>query len=258
MNKLLKEQKGLILSTVSVLFVLVLWELISHYKIVDPLFISSPLAIASAAIVMFGEARFWSDLGISGYEFVVGFGLAVCLGIPLGVFSGWNKTFYHLVNPYISAMYVTPRVALMPVIIIAFGIGPASKIVVVFLMSLFPIIMNAQRAMHTLDQNLIKAARAFTASEWQIFRTIALPSTVPFLLTGIRLGIGQGLIGVVVGELFASTAGIGYQLTNAGQNLQTDRMFVGVAVIATIGIILTSIVGMIEKHFSSWRPEKEH
>jgi NitT/TauT family transport system permease protein len=257
MKKTLKDQRGILLSTFSVVAVLLLWELISRFEIIDPLFISSPLAIASAAVVMFGEARFWSDLGISGYEFVVGFGLAVLIGIPLGVFSGWNKTFYYLVNPYISAMYVTPRVALMPVIIIAFGIGPASKIVVVFLMSLFPIIMNAQRAMHTLDQNLIKSARAFTASEWQIFRTIALPSTVPFLLTGIRLGIGQGLIGVVVGELFASTAGIGFQLTNAGQNLQTDRMFVGVAVIAAVGILLTTVVGMIEKHFSSWRPEKE-
>ncbi|MGG1661598.1 ABC transporter permease [Brevibacillus sp. NRS-1366] len=256
-RKLVKDSRGTLLSTLSIVAVLVLWEFIARQEIVDPLFISSPTAIAQAAVVMLQESDFWKDLGVSGYEFIVGFGLAILVGIPLGVFSGWNKTFYHVVNPFISAMYVTPRVALMPVIIIAFGIGPASKMVVVFLMALFPIIMNAQKAMNTLDQNLIKAARAFTASEWQIFKTIALPSTVPFMLTGIRLGIGQGLIGVVVGELFASTAGIGFQLTNAGQNLQTDRMFVGVLVITVVGVILTGLVGVIEKHFSSWRPEKE-
>ncbi|MFM1653155.1 ABC transporter permease [Brevibacillus sp. B_LB10_24] len=256
-KKFLKDQKGFFLSTASVFVALLIWEIISRTRIVDPLFISSPTEIAKAASQMVFESTFWYDLGISGYEFIVGFTLAVLFGIPFGIFSGWNKTFYHLFNPYISALYMTPRVAFMPVIIIAFGIGPASKIVVVFLMSIFPIIINAQKAMNTLDQNLVKAARAFTATEWQIFKTVALPSTVPFLITGIRLGIGQGLIGVVVGELFASMAGIGFQLTNAGQNLQTDRMFVGVLVITVLGVVLTSLVEIVEKHFSSWRPEKD-
>ena len=156
---------------------------------------------------------------------MAGFALAILVGIPIGVFSGWNKYFNAIVNPFISGLYVTPKVALLPVIVIAFGIGPASKLLSYFLMAFFPIVMSAQKAMVTLDQNLIKAARTFNASEFQIFKTIALPSTVPFLLNGIRLGIGQGLIAVVVGELFASTAGIGYQLTSNGQNLQTDRMF---------------------------------
>ncbi|MGG1401399.1 ABC transporter permease [Bacillus salipaludis] len=255
-KKISKNQKGAILSTISVIVFLILWEVVSRNEWIDPLFISSPLAIVKAAVVMVQDPNFWHDMGISGYEFLVGFLFAVVIGIPMGVFSGWNSTFNAIVNPFISALYVTPRVALMPVIIIAFGIGPESKMVVVFLMSFFPIIMSAQKAMHTLDQNLIKAARIFTASEWQIFKTIALPSTVPFLLTGIRLGVGQGLIGVVVGELFASAAGIGFQLTNAGQNLQTDRMFVGVLVITLSGIILTALVGLVEKHFSSWQPEK--
>lgn len=252
----LRDNKGVMLSGLSIVVFLALWELVSFQKWVDPLFISSPSAIAKKAMVMVQEPVFWGDLAVSGYEFIVGFLLAVVIGIPFGIFSGWNKTFNSLFSPYVSVLYMTPRVAFMPIILIAFGIGPASKIVVVFLMSIFPIIINAQKAMYTLDNNLLKAAKAFTASEWQIFKTIALPSTVPFLLTGIRLGIGQGLIGVVVGELFASTAGIGFQLTNAGQNLQTDRMFVGVLVITLIGIVLTSFVGLVEKYFSSWRPEK--
>lgn len=250
-----KRKKSFFISVASVLLFLLLWETASQNEWINPLFISSPIEIAQAAVLMVQEVSFWENMKVSGYEFVSGFVLAILIGIPIGVLSGWNSTFNAVVNPFISGLYVTPKVALLPVIIIAFGIGPASKIVIVFLMAFFPIVMSAQKAMLTLDQNLIKAARTFSASEFQIFKTIALPSTVPFLLNGIRLGIGQGLIAVVVGELFASTAGIGYQLTSNGQNLQTDRMFVGVLVITITGIILTSLLGIIERRFSSWKPE---
>ncbi|MFJ5762378.1 ABC transporter permease [Neobacillus sp. NPDC093182] len=253
--KLKKESKTYMISSVSVLLFLLFWEFASQNEWINPLFISSPIEIVKAAVVMVQEVSFWENMKVSGYEFIAGFSLAIFIGIPIGVFSGWNPYFNAVVNPFISGLYVTPKVALLPVIVIAFGIGPASKIVIVFLMAFFPIVMSAQKAMLTLDQNLIKAARTFNASEFQIFKTIALPSTVPFLLNGIRLGIGQGLIAVVVGELFASTAGIGYQLTSNGQNLQTDRMFVGVLVITLTGLILTTLLGVIERRFSSWKPD---
>ncbi|MEY9866540.1 ABC-type nitrate/sulfonate/bicarbonate transport system permease component [Peribacillus sp. B2I2] len=256
-KKLKKEKKSFFISVASVLIFMLLWEVASQNEWINPLFISSPIEIAQAAVLMVQEISFWENMKVSGYEFVAGFVLAILIGIPIGVLSGWNANFNAVVNPFISGLYVTPKVALLPVIIIAFGIGPASKIVIVFLMAFFPIVMSAQKAMLTLDQNLIKAARTFNASEFQIFKTIALPSTVPFLLNGVRLGIGQGLIAVVVGELFASTAGIGYQLTSNGQNLQTDRMFVGVLVITITGIILTSLLGIIERRFSSWKPENK-
>jgi len=255
LGNIIKNKKHLIISIFSVLLFFIAWELASTNEWINPLFISSPTAIVNASADMIFEPEFWENIKVSSYEFGVGFILALIIGIPMGVLSGWNKFVYSIVNPFVSGLYVTPKVTLLPVIIIAFGIGPASKIVIVFLMSLFPIVMNAQRAMYTLDQNLIKTAYSFTATQLQIFKTIAIPSTVPFLLTGIRLGIGQGLIAVVVGELFASSAGIGFQLTNYGQNLQTDRMFVGVLVITLSGIILTTILGIVEKRFSSWRPD---
>ncbi|SDH84741.1 ABC transporter permease [Alteribacillus bidgolensis] len=255
LKKIRKDKSGLMISTLAIVLFIIGWEIVSRNEWVNPLFISSPLAIIQAAATMLQEPDFWKNLGVSGYEFGVGFLLAMVIGIPMGVFSGWNSTFNAIVNPFISGLYVTPKVTLLPVIIIAFGIGPASKIVIVFLMAFFPIVMSAQKAMNTLDQSLIKASRTFTANDFQVFKTIALPSTVPFLLNGIRLGIGQGLIAVVVGELFASSAGIGYQLTSDGQNLQTDRMFVGVLVITLTGITLTALLGTIERRFSSWKPE---
>ncbi|WP_221563046.1 ABC transporter permease [Pseudalkalibacillus sp. A8] len=256
LKKIGSGKREFVLSVLSVVSFIIGWEVVSRNEWVDPLFISSPLSIMQAAVIMVQDPVFWRNMGVSGYEFGVGFLFAMAIGIPLGVFSGWNKTLNAIVNPFISGLYVTPKVTLLPVIIIAFGIGPASKIVIVFLMAFFPIVMSAQKAMNTLDQNLIKAARTFAANDLQIFKTIALPSTVPFLLTGIRLGIGQGLIAVVVGELFASSSGIGYQLTHDGQNLQTDRMFVGVLVITLTGIILTTLLGMVEKRFSLWKPDK--
>ncbi|MDQ0273553.1 ABC transporter permease [Cytobacillus purgationiresistens] len=254
-RKISKNQRNFIISTVSVITFLVIWELVSYYKVINPLFISSPLSIVEAAATLFVDPAYWNHIGVSAYEFTFGFLLALMIGIPIGIFAGWNQIFNAVINPFVSALYVTPKVALLPIIIIAFGIGITSKIVVVFLMAFFPIVMSAQKAMSTLDQNLIKAARSFTATEFQIFRTIALPSTVPFLLNGIRLGLGQGLIAIVVGEMYASTAGIGYHLTHAGQNLKTAEMFVGVAVIAISGVLLTGIIGLIEKRFSSWKPE---
>ncbi|WP_240376999.1 ABC transporter permease [Bacillus piscicola] len=254
-KKISKSQKNFMISVVSVLAFLIFWEIISYLQIINPLFISSPIGIIQAAGILFTDVSFWTNIRVSAYEFAVGFLLAIIIGIPMGIFAGWNHTFNSIINPFVSALYVTPKVALLPIIIIAFGIGVASKIVIVFLMAFFPIVMSATKAMSTLDQNLIKTARSFTATEFQIFKTIALPSTVPFLLNGIRLGLGQGLIAIVVGEMYASTAGIGYQLTNAGQNLKTAEMFVGVIVIAGTGVVLTGLVGLIEKRFSSWKPE---
>lgn len=251
----IKNKMYLIISILSVILFFVMWEVASIYEWINPLFISSPTAIITSFFDMIYEPEFWDNIKVSAYEFGSGFLLALIIGIPLGILSGWNKLVYAIVNPFVSGLYVTPKVTLLPVFIIAFGIGPASKIAIVFLMSLFPIVMNAQRAMYTLDQNLIKTAYSFTATQLQMFRTVAIPSTIPFLLTGIRLGIGQGLIAVVVGELFAASAGIGFQLTNDGQNLQTDRMFVGVLIITISGILLTTLLGLIEKRFSSWRPD---
>jgi len=253
--KITKEKIGLVISIVSVSVFLLVWEMASVNRWVSPILISSPSEILREAIWMLQQPSFWNHAKISAFEFSVGFLLAMVIAIPVGVFSGWNFYFNSLVNPFISALYVTPKLTILPVIIIAFGIGVESKIVLVFLMSFFPIVMSAQKAMNTLDQSLIKAARTFTASELQIFTTIALPSTVPFLLNGIRLGMGQGLIAMVVGEMFAASAGIGFMLTNYGQNLQTGRMFVGVIVITLTGLALTYVIALVEKRFSSWKPD---
>ena len=143
---------------------------------------------------------------------------------------------------------------LLPLLILWLGIGIESKIAIVFLGAIFPIVMNVMAGMRTLDEHLLRCARSFGATDRQILLTIALPSTLPFLIAGIRLAVGRALIGVVVGELVASTAGIGHMMAMASASFQTDKVFVGVMILAATGYGLTELLSRAEAHFERWRP----
>jgi len=199
------------------------------------------------------KGSIWKDIWVSFQEFAWGYLLAVALGIPLGILTGWYRRLNYVVEPFVSALYATPRVALLPLFIIWFGIGINSKIAVVFAGAIFPILISSFSGMRTLDANLLKCARSFGANDWQIFRTIALPGSIPFIITGLRLGIGRALIGVVVGELYAATAGVGYLITVAGATFQTDKVFVGVMIICFGGLGMMELLKMVEHHFEPWR-----
>jgi NitT/TauT family transport system permease protein len=152
-------------------------------------------------------------------------------------------------------MQATPRIALMPLFIIWFGLGITSKIVVVLLSAIFPLIVNLQVAMSTIDADLVRVARSYGATRWQIFRSVALPTSVPFLITGLRLAAGRGLLGVIVAEVFGGSEGIGYMIQYAGATFQTDKVFAGVLVVAVTGITLDYSLERLGRHFDKWRGE---
>ena len=249
------NQRSLI-SLTSLAVFLAAWELLGTSGAINPLFISSPSAIFRAGVKMFADGSIWNDLYVSSTEFVLGFLPAIFLGIVLGIALGWYRAFNYALDPFISALNATPRVALMPLIIIWFGIGIWSKVTIVFLGAIFPIVINTQSGMRALDETLLRAARSFGASDGQIFRTIALPSLVPFILSGMRVGLGRALVGIVVGELVAATAGIGYIMAVAGATFQTDKLFVGIFIITAFGVLLTNIIDRLEHRFDAWRPRR--
>jgi NitT/TauT family transport system permease protein len=150
-------------------------------------------------------------------------------------------------------MNATPRVALLPLVIIWLGIGVLSKVGIIFLGAVFPILINTRDGVKTTPHNLLTAARSFGASEWMLFKTVVLPSTLPFILTGLRLATGRALVGVMVGELYAATAGIGFMITVAGATFQTDKVFVGVLIFAVSGMVLMEALTKIERRFDKWR-----
>ncbi|TMA12643.1 MAG: ABC transporter permease [Deltaproteobacteria bacterium] len=258
------NQEKKILGALSVIVFLVLWEFMggawSVYNPIpvlriNPMFMSAPSLVWKAGYELFSSGEIYNDLYVSGTEFFWGYVLSVVVGIPFGIAVGWYKKMSYTFDPFVNAMNATPRVALLPLIIIWLGIGIPSKIGIIFLGAVFPMLINARDGVKTTPQSLLNAAKSFGASEWRIFRTVVFPSTVPFILTGLRLGIGRALVGVLVGELYAATAGIGFMITVAGATFQTDKVFVGILVFAITGMVLTEVVDRLERRFDKWRPK---
>jgi ABC-type nitrate/sulfonate/bicarbonate transport system permease component len=250
------NQEKKILGTVAVALFLFIWELAGNtFQWVNPMFMSAPSLIWKAAVQLFGSGEIWNDLRVSGIEFGWGYVLSVVIGVPFGIAIGWYRKFAYTCDPFVNAMNATPRVALLPLVIIWLGIGILSKIGIIFLGAVFPLIINTRDGVKTTPHNLLTAARSFGASEWQIFRSVVIPSTIPFILTGLRLAIGRALIGVMVGELYAATAGIGFMITVAGATFQTDKVFVGVLIFAISGMVATELVDKVERKFDKWRPK---
>ena len=233
-------------------FFLLLWELAPALELVNPLFSSSPSRIFVAAQWLFANGL-WYDIGVSTSEFALGFGLAVVIGIPVGVALGWYPTLRAMFEPMVMALYSVPRVALVPLLILWLGIGLESKVAVVFLGVVFSIVVSVTSGMGTADGVLVRCARAFGASERQVLWTVVLPGSVPFIITGLRLGVGRGLIGIVVGEMVASQAGIGHMMARAGATFQTDKVFVGVILLAIFGLLMSSSFQWLESRVDAWR-----
>src|SRR5690349_7874824 len=250
------NQERKILGTLSVGLFLLVWELIGNtFQLINPMFMSSPSLIWNAAVQLFGSGEIWNDLRVSGIEFGWGYLLSVIVGVPFGIAIGWYKKFAYICDPFVNAMNATPRVALLPLVIIWLGIGILSKVGIIFLGAVFPLIINTRDGLKTPPATLLTAARSFGASECQLFKSVVVPSTVPFILTGLRLAIGRALIGVMVGELYAATAGIGFMITVAGATFQTDKVFVGVLIFALTGMLGMELLTRVEKRFDTWRPK---
>jgi ABC-type nitrate/sulfonate/bicarbonate transport system permease component len=235
---------------------LIIWELVGNvFQWINPMFMSSPSLIYKAAVQLFVSGEIYHDLYVSGIEFLGGYFLAVAVAIPLGIMVGWYKRMSYAFDPFINAMNATPRVALLPLVIIWLGIGIFSKVGIIFLGAVFSILINTRDGVKTTPVNLLNAARSFGASEGMVFKTVVVPSMMPFILTGLRLAVGRALVGVLVGELYAATAGIGFMITVAGATFQTDKVFVGVLIFAISGMIGMELLTKLEQRFDKWRPQ---
>ncbi|MBP1154150.1 MULTISPECIES: ABC transporter permease [unclassified Paenibacillus] len=251
---LYKNERGL-LGLFGIVVVLVLWEILGRSGAIDPVFTSAPSLILVAGINYFTEGNALLDLKVSGSEFLVGFLLSIVIGIPFGIMMGWYDKINAFLDPLVNFLYSAPRIALMPVFIIWFGIDMTSKVAIIFLGSIFPIIINTIVGIRTIDPVLLNVARSHMANDFQIFRTIVLPSTVPAVISGIRLGLGHALIGIVVGEMVAATAGLGYTMHQAGASFQTDLVFFILILISGCGVLCTELLRRLERKFDKWRPE---
>ena len=242
-----------LLGVLSVVGFVFLWEATARTGLIDARVIGSPLGIANAAIAEIPTPRFLTDLQTSVFEFGVGYGLAVVAGVVLGLVLGWYRRTSYLFEPMLNFMYALPTLALMPLIVLAFGLTVWSTVLIVFLSAFLAIIYNTFAGVRTVDARWVAVARTFGASEGRKFRSVILPATIPFILAGLRLGIERGLYGVVVGELFTGGAGLGFSIRLASNNLQVDRVLFMVMVFITLGVMAIESIRRVEARFSGWR-----
>jgi len=250
-----KQFEPIVLGTLSVVIALTAWQLVANAGIYSILFLPGPWAVAQAFVKLFETSDIWLDIGTSGAELGIGYGMAIVIGLVIGLLMGWYTRFQYTLDPFVNFFYSTPRIVLIPLFIIWFGIDMPSKIAVIFLGALFPIIINTMAGVRNTEAALLRVARSFGASDALIFRRVVLPGSVPFILTGFRLGVGHALTGVVVGELIAAKHGVGQLIAIAGQTFQTPKMLAAVILIAGTGMLLTTIIQRVENRFQSWRPQ---
>ncbi|MFU2016064.1 ABC transporter permease [Peribacillus butanolivorans] len=228
------------------------WELCGRLKLIDPFMFSWPSKIFVEAQDFFVTGEIFKHLAVSGME--VGFGFAMALfGIPIGLMMGYWKKLELAFDPYVTALYTTPMIALTPLFVLWFGLDTLSKVMMVFALSIFPILINTMAGVKMTDISLIKAARSYGASERQMFKEVIFPSAIPFMITGIRLGIGRALIAVVVAEMLAGNIGIGYAIRHASELFQTAEYLAYVVVLMVLSVLLTELLKIFEKKLAPWR-----
>lgn len=233
----------------------VIWELAADAGLFRRSLLSSPSGIWHAAVADFGSGSIWPHIATSLTEFGVGFAAALVIGVPLGLAIGTFRRLDSFVSVLLYGIYATPKAALVPLIILVFGVGLESKFIVVFLLAFFSIVVSIVSGVHSVAQRHLDISRSFGAPAWLVFRSVVLPSTFPFVLSGIRIAAGRALVGVVIAELVSANEGIGYYISFFGTFLDTSRVMLGVVLLGVFGVVLGEVIRRLERRFDVWRPE---
>ena len=250
-----RANQRLLLGIAGLLLVLVPWELLARFGMVKSVLIGSPTAVVRTFVNEVQLGTLWGDVTATLEVWIVGFTIAAVSGILIGLLAGWFKRASYVANPWLNVLYAAPDLAFVPIFILWFGIGFTFKVWIVFLAAIFFIAINTMAGVHATEERFLAVAKTFGASRMTIFRSIVLPGSVPYIMTGLRQGSGRAIVGVVAAEFISSNQGVGYLITVSGQTLNTPRLMVGIVMLAAFGIATSEVLSRIEKHFDVWRRE---
>ncbi len=242
----------LIWGSVGIVGCLLVWQLGSSAGLFDPLFVSSPLEVARTAVTLLPSPEFLAHVVTTAQCLFLGLFSALIVGVLVGLPVGWFPRLHATFEPVIAGVYGVPYIAFLPVIIMWTGIGMMSRVIVVFWSAVFPLIINSIQGARGVDDNFLRVGRSFSATPLQIFTTIALPASVPYILAGLRTSIGRAIVGVVVAEFFMSSKGLGYFINLKANALEMAPAFVAIVLLALCGVALVSMVTYIENRFCNW------
>jgi NitT/TauT family transport system permease protein len=240
----------LIIRLVSLAIALGLWQLAAAHA--DPVLFTSPSKVAVAAYHMILSGELWTYLWPSLLVLAVGFSFAVVFGIGIGLLLARYWVLDVALNVYITFLYSIPSVALVPLIVLWAGIDSTAKVIILFLFAFFPMVINTYQGVKAVDPKLMEVGRAFRCSEGQLWTNIVIPAALPFIVTGLRLALGRGLIGMVLADLYTALSGIGYLIARTAATYQVDKMFVPIVTLGLIGVTLTALLRLAEKYVAPW------
>ena len=235
---------------VSITAVLTLWQVVGSG--IDPVLFTTPIAVAKAAYGMIVSGELWNYLWPSLIIFAVGLTIATLVGIGTGLLLARFWVLDVALGVYITFLYSIPAVALVPLIVLWAGFESTAKIIVLFLFAFFPMAINTYQGVKNVDARLIEVGRSFRCSERQLWANIVLPGALPFIVTGLRLAVGRGLIGMVLADQYTAISGIGYLIVRTAATYQVDKMFVPIVTLGILGITLTALLRVLERHVAPW------
>ena len=232
------------------ILILLLWEILG--PLVNPIFFSYPSKIAVAFVDLSLSGELLHYLLQSLEVLLYGLGLAIVIGIPVAVLMARVRPVDWALDLPINALYATPMVALVPILVLWFGIYLKAKVLVVFLFAVFPILINTYQGVRECDKNMLEVARSFRSSEWQMWKDVLLPFALPYIAAGIRLAIGRGLVGMVIAEFYTTISGLGFMITRYANIFEMDKTFVPVILLMFLGVALTAALKWIERRIAPW------
>jgi ABC-type nitrate/sulfonate/bicarbonate transport system permease component len=242
-----------LLGALAVVLFFVAWQAVFLVVPFNQLFISKPNLIAESFVDLLMSGDMLRDLAVSGVPFLYGFTAAVIVGVTVGIVMGWRVRVGYALDPLMTVFYASPLVALAPLVIVFFGVGVSGKAIIIFLLSVFPFIFNAYAGVRAVDRLLINVVRSLGGSEWDLYVKVIVPSVLPYIVAGARLAVGRALIGILVGEFFAASEGIGYAIARFGDLFALDKMFACIFAIMVIAVVLTEGIRWAERTAFPWR-----
>lgn len=232
------------------------WEILTRTEILNPFYFPPFSKIVAKGIELFANGTIWEHMWFSLTNFSIGLVISVVLGVIAGVPMGWYKGVSKTFDPLLSGIYATPLIALLPLIIMLFGLGPMSKIIMTILAAVFPVMINTMTGIANTDHRLITMSRAFGAKDSTIFLKVSIPGSLPYIVAGIRVALGRALVYIVVAEQYGAAMGLGYLSSVAAQRFQMAAMFVPIVIIAALGAGLNELLKAAERRLEKWKPAK--
>jgi ABC-type nitrate/sulfonate/bicarbonate transport system permease component len=244
-----------VLAIGSPLVLLVVWEALVWTKVLDARFVPAPTTIFESGWAMIRSGELWTHVKASLVRLVGGFLVGAVPGVALGLVMGLNRYVRAALDPIVAATYPIPKIAILPLVMLAFGIGEASKIAIVAIAVIYLALINTMVGVMTLDRVYFEVARNYGAPWRKLFTRVIIPGALPHIFTGLRLSLGVSLIVIVGAEFVAAKSGIGYLIWTSWESLVIEKMFVGIIVITVLGVLSTLLLKELERVCIPWRKE---